>query len=204
MQAGCPLHQLLVIRANPKRVEDSFSLQLTEAFLESYKASHPDVPIRELNLYEMNLGHLGPKEVEDMRQGKLSEAVSLARVFAAHNRFVIAAPVWNLGIPSILKAYFDYVCQPGITFRYTPNGATGNLKGAKAVFLTSRGGIRREERPYDDLDMATDYVRSIMNLVGVRQFDSLAMEGTGVDYAPAMIEKFTALKEQARLLAEQF
>jgi FMN-dependent NADH-azoreductase len=49
--------------------------------------------------------------------------------------------MYNFGIPSALKAYFDHVARAGITFRYTDSGPVGLLKGKTAYVFATRGGI---------------------------------------------------------------
>jgi len=60
--------------------------------------------------------------------------------FAEADKYVIAAPMWNLSIPSILKAYIDYIVVSGITFKYTEEGAVGLLQGKKAIHIMATGG----------------------------------------------------------------
>ena len=54
---------------------------------------------------------------------------------------VIAAPMYNFGIPSTLKAWFDHVLRAGVTFRYSEAGPEGLLKGKRAIVIESRGGL---------------------------------------------------------------
>jgi FMN-dependent NADH-azoreductase len=44
---------------------------------------------------------------------------------------VLGLPMYNFGLPSTLKAYFDYGARAGVTFRYTEKGAVGLLTGKK-------------------------------------------------------------------------
>ncbi|HLX01558.1 MAG TPA: NAD(P)H-dependent oxidoreductase, partial [Trinickia sp.] len=53
---------------------------------------------------------------------------------------VIGAPMYNFGISSQLKAYFDWIARAGVTFRYTENGPEGLVKGKKVFVVTARGG----------------------------------------------------------------
>lgn len=198
------LHNLLVIKANPKETKDSFSLQMTDEFVKNYREHHPNAVVREIDLYQQNIGHLDAKMIENMRQGKLNEATALAKIFAEHNRFVFAAPIWNMGIPSILKAFFDYVCQPGITFRYTANGPEGLIKRSKALFLTARGGNYRGEHTIDDLEMSELFMQNICGLMGIRQFQTVAMEGTAAEYPSALIPKFNKVLVKIAEIAETF
>ena len=53
---------------------------------------------------------------------------------------VLGVPMYNFGVPSTLKAYFDHIARAGVTFRYTATGPEGLLKGKKAYVFAARGG----------------------------------------------------------------
>jgi FMN-dependent NADH-azoreductase len=67
-------------------------------------------------------------------------AEKYAYQFAEADKYIIAAPFWNLSFPAILKAYIDYICVTGITFKYTAEGPVGLGQGKKAVHIVARGG----------------------------------------------------------------
>jgi len=50
--------------------------------------------------------------------------------------------MYNLGIPSTLKAYIDYVVRSGVTFGYDPveKKPKGLVNGKKVVIISSSGG----------------------------------------------------------------
>lgn len=52
---------------------------------------------------------------------------------------VLGLPMYNFGVPSMLKAYFDHVARAGATFRYTEKGPVGLLTGKKAYVFAARG-----------------------------------------------------------------
>ena len=52
--------------------------------------------------------------------------------------------MYNLGIPTQLKSYFDFIARPRVTFQYTANGPEGLLQGKKAIVLASFGGMYDE------------------------------------------------------------
>jgi FMN-dependent NADH-azoreductase len=63
---------------------------------------------------------------------------------------VLGLPMYNFGVPSQLKAWFDHIARAGVTFRYTANGPVGLLTGKKAVVLAARGEVRGNARRYAD------------------------------------------------------
>ena len=79
---------------------------------------------------------------------------------------VIGAPMYNFGIPSTLKTWFDYVLRPGVTFRYTEAGPEGLLKGKKAIVVVSRGGLY-SEGPAMTYDSQEPHLRTLLGFMGV-------------------------------------
>ena len=65
----------------------------------------------------------------------------LAKQFAKASEIVIAAPLWDLSFPAVLKQYFEQINVLGITFRYTPDGIPEGLcKAEKLTYVTTAGG----------------------------------------------------------------
>ena len=54
---------------------------------------------------------------------------------------VLGLPMYNFGVPSQLKAWFDHIARAGETFRYTEKGPVGLLTGKKAYVFAARGGL---------------------------------------------------------------
>jgi len=86
---------------------------------------------------------------------------------------VLGLPMYNFGVPSTLKAYFDHVARAGVTFRYTSEGPRGLLSGKKAYALTTRGGT------YQDTPMDTQapYVRIFLGFLGITDVEFVYAEG---------------------------
>lgn len=86
---------------------------------------------------------------------------------------VLGLPMYNLGVPSMLKAYFDHVARAGVTFRYTATGPEGLLTGKKAYVFATRGG-RYAGTPSD---LQTGYLRLFLGFVGIRDVEFIYAEG---------------------------
>jgi FMN-dependent NADH-azoreductase len=130
------MSKVLYIKANSKPEELSRTFKISNAFVEAYKQFHPEDEVVTLDLYRENIGFLTEKDVlvhseatDDSRQ---SIAVKYARQFRDFDKYIFAEPLWNLGVPAILKAYFDYISQVGITFKYSPTGPIGLCRGKKS------------------------------------------------------------------------
>ena len=92
---------------------------------------------------------------------------------------VLGLPMYNFGVPSTLKAYFDHVARAGETFRYTENGPVGLLTGKKVYVFAARGG-RYAGTPSD---AQTGYVRQFLGFLGIEDVEFVYAEGLAVDEA---------------------
>ena len=98
---------------------------------------------------------------------------------------VLGLPMYNFGVPSTLKAYFDHVARAGVTFRYTANGPVGLLTGKTAYVFATRGG-RHAGTPRD---LQTAYVRQFLGFIGIDDVEFVYAEGLalGADHREAAL-----------------
>lgn len=95
---------------------------------------------------------------------KLSDEL-IAEVKAA-DVLVIGAPMYNFGIPSTLKAWFDHVLRAGVTFRYTEAGPEGLMTGKRAIIVATRGGLY-SEGPAKAMDSQEPHLRTMLSFIGI-------------------------------------
>jgi len=105
----------------------------------------------------------------DMLIGELQQADTI----------VLGLPMYNFGIPSQLKAYFDHVARAGVTFRYTDKGSVGLLAGKRAYVFAARGGLYAGTPK----DTQTAYVRDFLGFVGVTDLEFVYAEGLAMGEA---------------------
>lgn len=129
----------------------------------------------------------------------LSDAL-IAELKAA-DLVVIGAPMYNFGIASTLKAWFDHVLRAGITFRYSEAGPEGLLKGRKAIVIESRAGLY-SEGPASAMDSQEPHLRTLLGFMGLDDATFVRVEklAFGPDQASASI---AGAVEQLRGLAEE-
>ena len=121
------MSKVLYIKANIKPEGASRSYEISDAFIKEYEKQHPEDEIITLDLYEEGIDFLRPEDLGVLFGPKTEESknhphLKYAYQFAEADKYVVSAPMWNLSIPAILKAYIDYVSVTGITFKYTENG----------------------------------------------------------------------------------
>ncbi|PAQ13933.1 FMN-dependent NADH-azoreductase [Bacillaceae bacterium SAOS 7] len=208
------MENVLFIKANSRPLEQAVSVQLYQSFLNSYKEAHPEDKITELDLFEENLPYYDTTKINGMF--KLAKGMELTaeeqqatdvvnkylNQFLAADKIVIAFPLWNFTVPAVLHTYFDYLCQAGKTFRYTPEGPVGMLADKKVILLNARGGVY-SEGPAQSMEMAVNYVTSILTFLGITDLSTIIVEGHNQfpDKAEEIIEQGM---EKATKLAVQF
>ncbi|BCS81600.1 FMN-dependent NADH-azoreductase [Anaerocellum diazotrophicum] len=191
--------KLLYIKANPKSDQSSRTFIISEHFIKVYKEFHPNDQIITLDLYKEGIHFLSQEDINDIfapktEASKHHHILKYAYQFLEADKYVFAAPMWNLGIPAILKAYIDYITVSGITFKYTEQGAVGLLRGKKAVHIMATGGEYKTP-PFSDFEMANRYLKTILGFMGVEDFQTITAQR--LDIVGEDVEKimFTALKE---------
>jgi len=171
---------ILYIKANPKPDDVSRTFQISERFVESYKETHPNDEIVTLDLYQKEIDFLSLGDINSIFAPKNDgdsehPILKYAYQFLDADKYIIAAPLWNLSIPAILKAYIDYITVSGITFKYTAEGPVGLCYGKKAVHIVSRGGGYSEE-PMSNYEMGDRYLRTLFGFLGITDFTTIAAE----------------------------
>ncbi|MFR1315095.1 MAG: FMN-dependent NADH-azoreductase [Clostridium perfringens] len=198
------MSKVLYVKANIKNEGESRTFKVSDSFVEEYKKNNPEDEIIILDLYKENIDFLraddlgklfGPKDEES----KNNSILKYAYQFADADKYIIAAPMWNLSFPAILKAYIDYVSVSGITFKYTAEGPVGLLNNKKAVHIVSRGG-GYDNSPYE---MGDRYLRTILGFFGIKEIETIAIDNLDV-MGVNVEEKVEEGIEKATLLAKKF
>lgn len=110
------------------------------------------------------------------QQAILDQSNTLIGELQAAEVIVIGAPLYNFGIPSQLKAWFDHVARAGVTFKYTDKGAVGLLAGRKAYVFTARGGYYAGT----PADIHTAYLKTMLGFLGITDLEFVHAEGLAV------------------------
>ena len=164
---------LLVVETSP-RGDHSISRNLTRRFVDRWQAAHPDGKVVDRDLMETNLPFVNAPWLRayftppEMHSAEMKEVLRLADELVgellAADHVVIATPVYNYNVPAALKAWIDHIVRKGITLGVDGKGL---LTGKKATILLASGGIYTEGSPIRDRDIATQYLRLILGVVGI-------------------------------------
>lgn len=198
------MSKVLYIKANIKNEGESRTFKVSDSFVEEYMKNNPQDEVIVLDLYKEKIDFLRPEDLGVVfgpknEDSKKHPVLKYAYQFAEADKYIIAAPMWNLSMPAILKAYIDYVSVTGITFKYTEKGPVGLLNDKKAVHIVSRGGEYRDA-PYE---MGDRYLRTILEFFGIHDIETIAIENldvAGVDVQGKIEEGI----EKSKLIAQKF
>ena len=148
-----------------------------------YVAAHPGTTVIDRDLAANPVPHLDaerflsflakPEARSEAQQAVVAFSDALIDELRQADQIVIGLPMYNFGVPSTLKAYFDHIARAGVTFRYTENGPEGLLTGKKATVLAARGG-KYAGTPKDS---QTTYVRDFLAFIGITDVEFVYAEG---------------------------
>jgi FMN-dependent NADH-azoreductase len=166
---------------------------LADAFVGRLAGSTPSVKVVVRDLAQQPVPHLDAARFgafitpEDKRDASQKQQVALSDALIAELRaadvIVIGLPMYNFGIPSTLKAYFDHIARAGQTFRYTEKGPVGLLTGKRAVVFATRGGLYVGT----PLDSQTSYIRAFLAFVGITDVEFVYAEGLAMGDASKQV-----------------
>jgi FMN-dependent NADH-azoreductase len=155
--------------------EASVSNQLVRDAVAALRVGEPGVRIIERDLGGSPIPHLTLDSATALRAAEPANAAQ-AEAQALSNRLIaeieaadtvlIGAPMYNFGMASTLKTWFDHVLRAGVTFRYTESGPEGLLRGKRAVVIESRGGLY-SEGPAQGMDSQEPHLRNLLGFIGI-------------------------------------
>ncbi|MGE6776826.1 FMN-dependent NADH-azoreductase [Vreelandella titanicae] len=162
--------------------ENGQSIALANRFIEQASARN-DVNVTQRDVVKTSLSHLDISELGAWQvaaaertaeqQALAARSDELLTELRTNDVLVIAVPMYNLGIPSQLKAWFDRVLRAGETFRYTENGPQGLVEGKRAIILAARGG----QYAGTEFDSQTPHLKAMLGLMGIKEVDVVYAEG---------------------------
>jgi len=181
------------------------SSQLADQFVAGWHAKNPGAEVIVRDLASQPLPHLDaerflsfiavPAERTPAQQALVAESDVLIDEIKRAQIIVLGLPMYNFGIPSTLKAYFDHIARAGVTFRYTATGPEGLLSGKKVYIFAARGG-RYAGTPRDS---QTTYVRDFLAFVGISDVEFVYAEGLNLG-EPSKQESLTGAHERIEQL----
>ena len=192
----------LLVTSSPRGAE-SLSTRFATEIAEGIQA-RSGAPLTVRDLVANPPPHITPayiqgriKSPED-RTEEQAEAVKVAQAFVDELKvadvIVLGSGMINFGPPSQLKAWFDYVTWPGVTFGYGDTGPKGLLVSKKVYLVTAAGGVF-SEGAWAPFDFQTNYLLHLLAFIGLTDVEVVRVEGTV--FGPDAVKATVASTETA-------
>jgi FMN-dependent NADH-azoreductase len=159
------------------------SSRLADQFVAHWAAANTDGEIIVRDLARDPVPHLTAERFQAFiakpeartaeQQAHVAASDALIAELERADTIVLGLPMYNFGVPSTLKAYFDHIARAGVTFRYTEKGPVGLLAGKKAYVFAARGGLYQGT----PRDTQTSYVRDFLAFLGITDVEFVYAEG---------------------------
>ncbi len=184
------------------------SSQLANQFVAAFRKRHPDAkivvrdvaaadPVPHLDAERFGAFTTKPEQRNARQRAMVAYSDALIDELRQAEMIVLGLPMYNFGVPSQLKAYFDHIARAGVTFNYTEKGPVGQLTGKKVYVFATRGGLYAGT----PMDTQTRYVRDFLGFIGMSDVEFVYAEGLAVSPQSREAGLAKAVAEIARLAA---
>lgn len=181
--------RILALHASA-RLHGSHSRQLAEKTIQTLHALNGPGTVVVQDLAAHPLPHVDevftqaiftpPSAQTEAQRKALAVSDLLVRQLQEAEVIVIDTPMYNLTVPSCLKAWIDHVVRPGLTFSFSPSGFKGLLQGKRAILVTTSGGLF-SEGPRTGEDFLVPYLRQILGFIGIHDVRVIRAENLALD-----------------------
>src|ERR1700732_186393 len=209
------MSKLLYIEASPRKSR-SKSIEVAHVFLSTLQNSYSSVEVDKLDLWSTELPRFDGDTV-DAKYAILhgqphtpEQAKGWQRVTEVIDRFksadwyLFSLPMWNFGVPYVLKHLIDVIVQPGQTFSFSPaEGYKGLVTDKKAAVVYARGGAYGPGTGAEGYDLQSKTLGGILGFIGITEVTNIVIEPTLA--APDQVDATIALaKTLAATTAKSF
>jgi len=191
---------LLYVETSPRK-QRSASIEVARAFLDAWRARHPDGTVDTLDVWDTELPEFDGEAMEAKYAGLAGEALTPGqqrawdRIGALADRFrradivLIGVPMWNFGIPYRLKHLIDVISQKDVLFTFDERGLNGMLHGKKAVVIDARGVGLGPDYPREAYDFQERYMDTWLRMIGITDITQITVEKTLLGPEPDRAER---------------
>lgn len=159
------------------------SSRLADEFVSLLQSRHPGAALKVRDVASEQVPHLDgarvaafvakPAERDPEQRALVAYSDRLIDELRRADVLVLGLPMYNFGVPSQLKAWFDHIARAGETFKYTEKGPVGLLTGKKAYVFAARGG----QYAGTPNDWQTHFVRFFLGFIGIADIEFVYAEG---------------------------
>ena len=173
------MSKLLHLSASPRGAA-SESLAIAATFVDTFSDVRPDIAVEHWDLWDGTLPPFGAAAAgakmsifagQEPAGEQAAAWVAVHRTFerfAAADYYLFSVPMWNHGVPYILKQFIDVVSQPGLVFGFDGHtGYTGLVTGKKAVVVYTSAVYGDDRGPQFGVDFQAPYFNDWLRWAGI-------------------------------------
>jgi FMN-dependent NADH-azoreductase len=209
------MSKLLHVSASPRETA-SESLAIAATFVDTFFDVRPDVAVEHWDLWDGTLPPFGTAaagakmSIFAGQEPSGEQAAAWAAVhrtferFAAADYYLFSVPMWNHGVPYILKQFIDLVSQPGLVFGFDGNtGYTGLITGKKAVVVYTSAVYGDDRGPQFGVDFQAPYFNDWLRWAGITDVTQITFRPNLAvdDPEPGRQAAHAAARDAAKTLA---
>lgn len=173
------------------RIHQSVSRELADELIERLRQTHGELHLTQRELSEgiplldeswIGANFTAPEARSAEQRGALALSDALIEELKGADAIVLATPIYNFGVPAVLKAWVDQIARARVTFRYSENGPVGLLPDRPVYLVIASGGTAVDS----EIDFAGRYLRHIFNFIGLQDLHLIAADRLMVDADASM------------------
>ncbi|AKP67349.1 FMN-dependent NADH-azoreductase [Companilactobacillus ginsenosidimutans] len=197
--------KVLIINAHPDYNNPARTInKLEKHSIEMINKLAPEDEIEELELYNPK-NNIPEISAETLNHPEIVEPIQdkLINQWKRSDLILIMMPLHNFNVVTKLKDYIDNIFIAKKTFKYTAEGSVGLLDGhQKVAYIQSSGSDYEHDLKYVNADFAPNYIRTIMNFMGIIQMKLIRAQGMDLvgSNRSAIVEK--AMQEITHYLTD--
>ncbi|EDM38847.1 acyl carrier protein phosphodiesterase [Pedobacter sp. BAL39] len=182
------MSKILNVISSPRGAASN-SIKLANAIIDRLKEQDPAAAVQTRDLTNGPFPHLEEAHLNafftpiaqhtDENKAAIRHSNEAIQEIMDADVLVIGAPMYNFGISSVLKSWFDHIGRAGITFKYTSEGPVGLVTGKKAYIAVATGGVYSsgDAAAYD---FVTPYIKAFLAFIGITDVTVVRAEGFAV------------------------
>jgi len=209
------MSKLLHLSASPRGTA-SESLAIAATFVDTFSDVRPDIAVEHWDLWDGTLPPFGAAAAgakmsifagQEPAGEQAAAWVAVHRTFerfAAADYYLFSVPMWNHGVPYILKQFIDVVSQPGLVFGFDGHtGYTGLVTGKKAVVVYTSAVYGDDRGPQFGVDFQAPYFNDWLRWAGITDVTQITFRPNLAvdDPEPGRQAAHAAARDAAKTLA---
>jgi FMN-dependent NADH-azoreductase len=187
------MSRLLFVHSSP-RGPRSESLALAETLLDAAQPraldrldlfATPPAPFA-ADAVAAKMEVISGEAVAAAHQPAWTSALELADRVREADTLLFTVPMWNSGVPWMLKLFIDSITQPGVAFSFDPEaGYSGLLGGRRAIAIYTSAVYSPGVPPAFGVDFHATYFEDWLRFIGINDVATVRLQPTfpGPDFA---------------------